>query len=97
MNKINNQHNRKNDEYANIGAKREVVIARRSPKDVVKICPICFSPVRYIGNVFEFILTYECTNPDCGWKGNIVVEISKEDYEEMKEKQKKKSKEQKNG
>ncbi|MHA1686193.1 MAG: hypothetical protein ACTSYD_07240 [Candidatus Heimdallarchaeaceae archaeon] len=55
-------------------------ITRSAFKDVIQVCPLCFSPVRSKGLASNFLTEYACTNPDCGWTGTIVIEVDKEEY-----------------
>ena len=55
-------------------------LTRRAFKDVIQVCPLCFSPVRSKGLASNFLTEYACTNPDCGWTGTIVIEVDKEEY-----------------
>ncbi|MFX1282527.1 MAG: hypothetical protein ACFFB5_02690 [Promethearchaeota archaeon] len=60
-------------------------IRRGSPKDVVKVCPICLTNnLEVIPNSFLGLLSppyYLCRN--CGYKGAIFAEIDQKQYESL--------------
>ncbi len=58
-------------------------IKRRSIRDVLTVCPICFSPSKPTTEIF-IPGHYTCTNKDCGWNGTIPIEVTKEDYEKFR-------------
>ena len=57
-------------------------IRKRSIKDVVSVCPVCFNPTNYIAAVFG-MAQHSCKNEECGWSGTIAVEVSLDDYREF--------------
>lgn len=65
----------------------KVKVRRSSVKDVIKVCPHCFSPSK-ITNADIFQTEYACTNEECGWTGLLAIEVLQEDYKEFQEKQK---------
>ena len=62
-------------------------IKRRSIRDVLTVCPICFSPSKPTTEIF-IPGHYTCTNKDCGWNGTMAIEVTKEDYEKFREERK---------
>ncbi len=57
----------------------EPKIRRRSLRDVVTVCPICFYVSRNESSIFSPY--FSCTNSECGWSGSIPIEVSNEDYD----------------
>ena len=62
-------------------------IKRRSIREILTVCPICFSPSKPTTEIF-IPGHYTCSNKECGWNGTIPIEVTKEDYEKfMKERE----------
>ena len=59
---------------------------RRSRKDIMTVCPLCFSPSK-ITNADIFTVYYACTSESCKWEGTLPIEVSKEDYAKFKQEQ----------
>jgi len=55
-------------------------ITKRSTKDILQVCPLCFFPLRKTPTIFSVSQTYHCRNKECGWSGAIAIEVDKEDY-----------------
>lgn len=58
-------------------------IKRRSIREVLTVCPICFSPSKPTTEIF-IPGHYTCSNKECGWNGTIPIEVNKEDYEKFR-------------
>ncbi|MHA2256102.1 MAG: hypothetical protein ACXAAM_08525, partial [Candidatus Heimdallarchaeaceae archaeon] len=56
----------------------DVKIKRRSVSGVIKVCPVCFSPAK-IENADIFMVIYACTKAECGWSGQIAIEVNQDD------------------
>ncbi|MCG3227671.1 MAG: hypothetical protein H7645_12195 [Candidatus Heimdallarchaeota archaeon] len=65
----------------------DVKIKRSSTRDILKVCPVCFSPAK-IENATIFMVIFACTKEDCGWSGPIAIEVFQDDYNDFFEKQK---------
>jgi len=54
---------------------------RRSIKETITVCPICFSPTVSQSGLFN--RKYVCTNENCNWEGSLAIEVSAEDYKQF--------------
>ncbi len=59
-------------------------IKKRPIRDILTVCPICFSPSKPTTEIF-IPGHYTCTDKDCGWSGTIPIEVTREDYEKFRE------------
>ncbi|MCG3222382.1 MAG: hypothetical protein H7641_13465 [Candidatus Heimdallarchaeota archaeon] len=65
----------------------DVKVRRSSIRDVLKVCPVCFSPAK-IENANIFMVIFACTKEGCGWSGPVAIEVNQDDYNDFFEKQK---------
>jgi hypothetical protein len=60
----------------------KVKIKRGSSDEIVKVCPVCFFPVK-IESGFYVMYYFTCSNENCNWQGPTPIEVNLEDYREF--------------
>ncbi|MHA1820687.1 MAG: hypothetical protein ACTSU2_04935 [Promethearchaeota archaeon] len=59
---------------------------KKAPVEEILICPKCLKPtLKEAFNISGWMSnsTYRCTNPECGYVGNLYLTINPEEYEEF--------------
>jgi hypothetical protein len=75
------------EEYNFAEEDTEVKIRRSSMKEVLTVCPKCFSPTK-ISTADIFSKEFACTSEKCGWIGSLAIEVQRDDYREFVKKRK---------
>ncbi|MHA1304376.1 MAG: hypothetical protein ACTSQE_01015 [Candidatus Heimdallarchaeaceae archaeon] len=58
-------------------------VKKKNLREVVEVCPQCFSILKRTPQIFDFNQNFHCSNEDCGWTGSFAIEVNINDYEKF--------------